>query len=124
MFAVYLGYSGFRLRNAGASGNNAKEFIARRTPLDIAAMQARVRLIAGADFCGVAERASCPVFLLAGVIDPVVATWPVLRWLRKDCPAFKGHRIIWPADHTVLATEQAKSVEQIEKWILESRPRF
>ena len=55
MFAVYLAYSGFRLRNAGPAGNNAREFIARRTPLDIAAMRARVRLIADADFrrcCG------------------------------------------------------------------------
>ena len=117
MFAIYLAYSGFRLRNAGPSGNNAREFIARRTPLDIQAMRARVRLIGEADFRSVAARAVCPVYLLAGVIDPIVATWPVLRWLRKHCRAFKGYRIIWPADHTVLATEPAKSVQQIEKWI-------
>jgi pimeloyl-ACP methyl ester carboxylesterase len=119
MFAVYLAYSGFRLRNAGPNGNNAKEFIARRTPLDIAAMRARVRLIAGADFQDIAARSDCPVYLLAGVIDPIVATRPVLRWFRKHCRSFKGHRIIWPADHTVLATEPAKSLEQIERWIVE-----
>lgn len=117
MFSVYLAYSGFRLRNAGPNGNNAKEFIARRTPLDIDAMGARVRLIAAADFRDVAERADCPVYLLAGVIDPVVPTWPVLRWLKKNCSAFSRHRMVWPADHTVLATEPAKSLEQIEKWI-------
>ena len=122
MFAVYLAYSGFRHRNAGVAGNNAREFIARRTPLDIAAMRARVGLIAGSDFREVAKRANCPVYLLAGVIDPVVAAWPVLRWLRKYCGAFKGHRIIWPADHTVLGTEPAQSLEQIEQWIRQQPP--
>ena len=65
----------------------------------------------------VVARANCPIYLLAGAIDPVVPVWPVLRWLRKNCPMFKGHRIIWPADHTVLATEPSKSLKQIDEWV-------
>lgn len=117
MFKAYLGYSGFRHRNAAAAGNCAREFIERRTRLDIAAMEARLKLIAEADPGAIANKADCPIYQLAGVIDPVVPPAPVTRWLRKNCAAFKGHRIIWPADHNVLGTEPAKALRQIEEWI-------
>ena len=93
------------------------EFIARRTKLDIAAMRHRLRLIEQYDPRTIATGVPCPVYLLAGVIDPVVFTWPVLRWLRKNCPTFKTHRIVWPADHNVLGTEPEKSLDQIVRWI-------
>jgi pimeloyl-ACP methyl ester carboxylesterase len=92
------------------------EFIARRTASDIAAMRHRLRLIAQYDPRSIVARSACPIYLLAGVIDPIVPTWPVLRWLRKNCPTFQTHRIIWPADHNVLGTEPAKSLEQICRW--------
>lgn len=117
MFKGYLAYGRFRHRNAGPTGDCPKEFVARRTPLDIAAMRARLELIAEADFREVAAKAKCPVYQLAGVIDPVVPPAPVRRWLRRNCPAFKGHRLIWPADHNVLGTEPAKALRQIEEWI-------
>jgi pimeloyl-ACP methyl ester carboxylesterase len=119
LFAIYLGFSGFRHRNAGPAGNCAREFIARRTPADIRAMRARLKLIREADFRSVARAARCPVFLLAGVIDPVVPPTLVARWLRRNCSAFRGARIIWPADHNILATEPGRAVAQIEKWIAE-----
>lgn len=120
MFKGYLAYGGFRHRNARASGaanDCAREFVDRRTRLDIAAMGARLKLIAEADPREVAKSAECPIYQLAGVIDPVVPSIPVERWLSRNCPAFKGRRVIWPADHNVLGTEPAKALRQIEEWI-------
>lgn len=120
LFAVYLWYSGFRHRNAGPIGNCAREFIDRRTPLDIAAMRKRLKLIRDADLRAVAKAAPCPVYLLAGIIDPVVPPAMVARWLRRNCPAFRSARVIRPADHNVLGTEPAKALAQIESWVMET----
>ena len=118
LFWVYVRYSRFRHRNAPGGASSAREFITRRTPLDIEAMRARLRLIAEADSRSIAAEAKCPVYFLAGAIDPIVPPRAVIRWLSENCAALKDHRIIWPADHTVLATEPAKALEQIEKWVL------
>jgi pimeloyl-ACP methyl ester carboxylesterase len=117
LFWVYLRYSGFRHRNAPGAACSGQEFVERRTPLDIAAIRARLRLIAESDLRPIAARANCPVYLLAGTIDPIVLVRPVLRWLRQNCANFKGHRIIWPADHNVLGTEPAKALAQIDEWL-------
>jgi pimeloyl-ACP methyl ester carboxylesterase len=117
LFSIYLGYSGFRHRNAGHAGNCAREFIDRRTPPDIAAMRARLKLIRDGDYRTTAANANCPAYQLAGAIDPVVPALPVRRWLRRNCAKFNGYRSIWPADHNVLGTEPAKALAQIEEWI-------
>lgn len=117
LFWVYLRYSGFRHRNAPGAACEGREFVERRTPLDIEAIRARLRLIAEYDPQPIASRVKCPIFLLAGTIDPVVPVWPVLRWLRRNCGSFKEHRIIWPADHNVLGTEPGKALAQIEQWL-------
>lgn len=117
LFRAYLAYSGFRHRNAGTAGDCAREFVERRTPLDLAAMQARLRLIAEADWCEVAERVQCPIYQLAGVIDPVVPPRLARSWLRKHCRTLRGVRVVWPADHNVLGTEPAQAFAQIEEWI-------
>jgi pimeloyl-ACP methyl ester carboxylesterase len=123
LFCFYIWYSSFRHRNAPESASSAHEFVARRTKLDIAAMRHRLRLIYEYDPREIAAAATCPIYLLAGMIDPVVATWPVLRWLRKHCPAVRAHRIIWPADHNVLGTEPGKSLAQIAAWVQSSHQR-
>lgn len=117
LFWAYLRYSTFRHRNAAANANSGREFIERRSPEDIAAMRARLRLIAGSDPRPIARKANCPIYQLAGVIDPIVPPALVNKWLRRNCPAFKGHRIIWPADHNVLGTEPAAALAQIEEWV-------
>ena len=122
LFWIYVHYSVFRHRNAPASAHTVHEFIARRTELDIAAMRHRLKLIAEYDPRSIAAKAACPVYLLAGAIDPIVPTWPVLRWLRKTCSNFQAHRIIWPADHNVLGTEPEKALAQITAWILDEMP--
>jgi pimeloyl-ACP methyl ester carboxylesterase len=113
---IYVKYSGFRHRKAPESAEGVQEFISRRTERDLEAIRHRLKLIAQADLRSTAKDPGCPVFLLAGVLDPVVPTWPVLRWLRKHCTSFTGHRIVWPADHNVLGTEPYQAAEQIELW--------
>jgi pimeloyl-ACP methyl ester carboxylesterase len=123
LFRVYLAYGGFRHRHAqekGGRGNSACDFIERRTPSDMAAMRARLGLIAGSDPRAVVRKVTCPIYQLAGFIDPVVPPAAVTRWLNRNSPSFKGHRIIWPADHNVLGTEPAKALAEIEQWIFRS----
>jgi pimeloyl-ACP methyl ester carboxylesterase len=119
MFRGYLAYGGFRHRNAPSKGDCAKDFVERRTPLDIAAMRARLQLIAEVDLREAARRTVCPVFQMSGVVDPVVPPWPVRKWMRKNCASFKGSRILWPGDHNVLGTEPAQALMQIEAWVAE-----
>jgi hypothetical protein len=117
LFWAYARYARFRHRHAPESREAVEEFVRRRTPLDIAAMRHRIELIVGNDPRAIVSGAHCPVYLLAGWIDPVVVTWPVLAWLRRNCPQFRGSRLIWPADHNVLGTEPAKALAQITVWI-------
>jgi len=116
-FWIYAKYSHFRHRNAPESAESVKEFVNRRTPEDIAAIRHRLNLIATNDPSTGVKQVRCPIYLLAGIFDPIVPTWPVLRWLRMNCRRFQSHKIIWPADHNVLGTEPAQAVRQIESWI-------
>jgi len=120
LLRVYLAYSGFRHRNAGPVADCAKEFVERRTKSDIAAMRARLGLIANADFRAVARQARCPIFHLAGIIDPVVPPFSVARWLKRNCPEFRETKVIRPADHNVLGTEPQQALRQIEEWVSRS----
>ena len=95
-----------------------EEFVRRRTiPADREVMSSRYRLIRGADFRAVARRTRLPVFHLSGAIDPLVPWWQVAAWLRKDCPGFRGSRIVRRAGHNVLLDAPGESVKQIREWI-------
>jgi pimeloyl-ACP methyl ester carboxylesterase len=117
LFSIYGRYAQFRHRRAPETKAAVEEFIRRRTRDDLAAMVHRIRLIVKNDPSEIARGASCPIYLLAGAIDPVVFAWPVLQWLRHNCPGFSGRRFIWPADHNVLGTEPKKALAQIVAWI-------
>ena len=92
------------------------EFIARRTEPDRQAILHRYGLILASNAGDIARQCPLPVHYLSGFVDPVVP-WPfVLPSLRK-CPGFRGWRIIFNADHNVLATAPKKSLEQILRWM-------
>jgi pimeloyl-ACP methyl ester carboxylesterase len=116
LFSIYGRSARFRHRRAPETKAAVDEFIRRRTREDLAAMVHRIRLIVKNDPSEIARRAGCPVYLLAGVMDPVVFAWPVLVWLRGNCAGFSGHRFVWPADHNVLGTEPAKAFSQVLDW--------
>lgn len=96
------------------------EFVRRRTlPADRSAMTSRYRLIRTADFRPLARLTRLPVFHLSGAIDPIVPWWQVAAWLKKDCPGFRGSRIVRRAGHNVLLDAPGESVKQILEWVRE-----
>jgi pimeloyl-ACP methyl ester carboxylesterase len=94
-----------------------EEFLARRTELDIQAGAHRLQLIADHDPCSTARQTAVPVCALTGLFDPIVP-WPlILPWLKRNCPDYRGQKIIWNADHAVLVTAPREAAEQIVKWM-------
>jgi pimeloyl-ACP methyl ester carboxylesterase len=120
-FAVYALYAGFRHRHAPETRSTIKEFIARRTPEDLRAMRARIKLIERNDPGATVERVAVPVYALAGFFDPIVFSRPVRQWLGKECPGFAGAKVIFGADHTVLATAPKSALAQILEWMSSER---
>jgi pimeloyl-ACP methyl ester carboxylesterase len=117
LLKFYACYARFRHRQAPETLAAIDEFVRRRTRADNLAIASRYPLIARADFRDMARRTTLPVFALTGFFDPIVA-WPLVHpWLRKNCPGFRARRIIFNADHNVLATTPQKSAEQILRWM-------
>jgi pimeloyl-ACP methyl ester carboxylesterase len=102
-----------------------KEFVARRTPLDRQAMGCRLRLIHQYDPRPIARQTRIPVFYLASLVDPLVPWLHVRRWLRKNCPGYRGGKTIWLADHTLLASSPIASSTQVLRWMnVGAQPRL
>jgi pimeloyl-ACP methyl ester carboxylesterase len=100
-----------------ATSERAKEFISRRTEEDRKAMCSRLDLLGQQDPRPIARRTKVSVWCLNGFVDPLVP-WPVVRrWLRGNCPGYRGGRIFWSADHNVLATAPQRAADQILQWI-------
>ena len=117
MLRFYARYARLRHRQAPETLDAIDEFVRRRRRADNLAIASRYPLIARADFRDTARRATLPVFALTGFFDPIVA-WPLVHpWLQKNCPGFRARRIIFNADHNVLATTPKKSVEQVLRWM-------
>jgi pimeloyl-ACP methyl ester carboxylesterase len=119
--AILFGYAKvarFRFRHSPATLATIQEFIDRRTELDRQAAVHRLHLLAQNDPRLIARNTSVPVFGLTGVLDPIVPWIFVRLWLRRHCPALCDYKIIWHADHTVLATRPAPAAEIILQWIM------
>jgi pimeloyl-ACP methyl ester carboxylesterase len=120
LLRFYATYARLRHRQAPETLASIGEFVARRTKEDRAAIASRYPLIAGSDFRATARATPLPIYALTGFFDPIVP-WPgVLPWLRRNCPTFRGSRIIFNADHNVLGTAPAKSAQQILAWMRET----
>jgi pimeloyl-ACP methyl ester carboxylesterase len=117
----YAKIARFRYRHSPETQADIQEFIRRRTELDRQAAVHRLRLIAQSDFCAVAQAAKMPIFAITGVLDPIVPWFFVRHWLRKNCPALCGYKILWSADHNVLGTAADASAEQVMRWITSKR---
>jgi pimeloyl-ACP methyl ester carboxylesterase len=117
LLRFYARYARLRHRRAPETLASIGEFVKRRTPADRAAIASRYPLIAGNDAREVARCSTVPVFALTGFFDPVVP-WPlVYPWLRRNCPAFRGSRVILNADHNVLGTAPRRCAEQVLAWM-------
>lgn len=118
VFGLYGWYARLRHRRAPGVASEIPEFIRRRAEeADRQAICHRYTLIAGEDLRPVARAARLPVWQLAGLFDPIVPWGPVRWWLRRRCPGYRGWRLLWHADHTVLATAPQASARQIMAWM-------
>lgn len=95
-----------------------EQFITRRLdPSDRVSLLHRLDLISGSDPRPIARRARVPVWSLAGFWDPLVPGWPVRRWLRRECPGWRGDRVIGWADHAPLVSAPESSARIILEWM-------
>ena len=106
-----------RYRRSPEVLQNVEEFIARRTDLDLQAAAHRLHLLSKSNPIGVAQEAGPPVYALTGLWDPIVPWYWVRRWLRSHCPNLREYKIIWRADHQVLATAPEAAANVIVGWI-------
>ncbi|HAV61224.1 MAG TPA: hypothetical protein DCY13_02525 [Verrucomicrobiales bacterium] len=116
-FRAYAIFARWRHRHAPETKEAIRDFLARRTRLDLLAIGHRYQLILYHDPTDVVRETTIPVHQLAGFWDPVVF-WPAVhRALRRDCPGFRGRRVIGLADHNVLGTAPDPAAEIVETWI-------
>src|SRR5512133_161882 len=109
----------FRLRYRSSPEVLAQmtEFLSRRTELDLRAAIHRLDLIAKNNPSPIAGACHLPVYSLTGSFDPIVPWIPVRRWLAKNCPGLREQKIIWRADHVVLASAPRAAADQVLKWV-------
>jgi pimeloyl-ACP methyl ester carboxylesterase len=101
------------------------EFTARRTDLDRRAMGHRLTLIHQYDPRRIARATRVPVYYLAGLFDLLVPYPHVRRWLRRNCPGYRGGKTILLADHNLLASSPVTAANQILKWMdADAQPRL
>jgi len=114
---VYAKASRWRFRNSPEVVAGIEAFVSRRTELDKLAAVHRLRLIAANDPRPIARQTTMPVHHLAGLWDPVVP-WPWVRsGLRRECPGWRGGRLVLFADHNVLGTAPRDAAEQVLAWM-------
>jgi pimeloyl-ACP methyl ester carboxylesterase len=106
-----------RFRRAPEVVEGFSEFLNRRTLLDLRAAHHRVELIRGSDFTSEARSLAVPLYALTGAIDIIVPWIWTRAWLRQHCPALREFKILWHADHTVLASSPIQSARQIQGWL-------
>jgi hypothetical protein len=112
---LYPIYARWRLRHSPETLAELREFLARRTGPDQQAMAHRLKLIHENDLRPLARACRQPVFCLSGGVDPVVP-WPwVFRWMKRECPGYRGSRVIWSGDHNVLNSRAAAA--QVLAWM-------
>lgn len=120
---VYRHYAKFRHRHAPETLASIGEFVANRaTEADRLAMTHRYGLIAANDPRAVARTTTIPVYFLAGLIDPLVPGPVVHRWLKRNCPGYRGGRTIRSADHNVLGTAPKIAAGQVLEWMNAKAP--
>lgn len=114
---AYRGVARWRFRSAPDAMRDIDEFVERRTEPDRAAALHRMDLLMANDPAELARRLAIPVYYLTGLWDPVVP-WPgVVRWLRRNCPAFRGWEVVRAADHNVLGSGSRSAAARVLAWM-------
>jgi pimeloyl-ACP methyl ester carboxylesterase len=118
---ICLGYSFYarlRHRRAPETLEGVSTFVTNRTvEEDRRAILYRYQLIVENDLCAIAKETKVPVYQIAGFFDPVVPWLPVRLWLKRHCPAYRGWKMIFRADHNVLGTAPVAAAKQVLEWM-------
>lgn len=107
----------YRRRNSPQVLDGFREFAARRTDLDRQAMRHRLTLLARNDPRPTARATCVPVYQLTGLFDPLVPGFLVSRWLKKNCPGYRGGKTFGRASHGVLVDCPSESADIILEWM-------
>jgi pimeloyl-ACP methyl ester carboxylesterase len=117
ILAGYEAIGRFRYRRAPEVLADLAEFVSRRTDLDRRAAEHRLRLVAENDPSHVPQGVNLPVYALTGILDPIVP-WPwARRALKRHCSTLREYKVLWRADHTVLASAPRRSAKVVLRWI-------
>ncbi len=117
ILAAYEVIGRFRYRRAPEVLADLAEFVSRRTDLDRRAAEHRLRLVAENDPRHVPRDINLPVYALTGILDPIVP-WPwARRGLKRHCPSLRDYKVLWRADHTVLASAPQAAAHAVLQWI-------
>ena len=117
MLVVYAVFARVRYRAAPEVLRDLGEFLARRTDEDWHAARHRLDLLASHDPGAIARGVGVPVYGLSGVMDPIVPWHGVRRWLKRNCRSLRDYKLVFRADHTVLATAPKASAQQVLRWM-------
>lgn len=116
-FWAYATFARWRHRHAPETAAAIKEFIARRTPEDLRAIDHRFKLIQENRPDSMVKAVEIPVYQLTGFWDPVVNFPSVRRSLKKLCPGYQSTHVIPMGDHNVLGTAPQKAAEVVREWV-------
>ena len=115
---IYARYAKLRHRQAPETLACIADFVKNRTSEpDRQAICHRYSLISKNDLRSIARNTVLPVYQICGFFDPIVP-WPFVQpWLKRNCPGFRGWKVIWRADHNVLGTAPQAAAECILRWM-------
>jgi len=115
----YTLYTSLSKTLASRGPEEAEEMLAfarSRSGKDWKATTFRLSLIAAGDPREIARATRVPVHYLGGRIDPLVP-WPIVtRWLKRECPGYRGEIILRYADHNVLGSSPRESAQHVLAW--------
>lgn len=81
------------------------------------AILSRYDIILAHDHRPLAQRTHWPVFYLTGFWDLIVPWFLVQPWLRRNCPGYRGWKVVWNSEHNVLGFQPETSARQILAWM-------
>jgi pimeloyl-ACP methyl ester carboxylesterase len=112
-----------RFRDCAGAAEEFAQFVENRAnESDRNVITHRYRLIVENQPAAIARETRLPVYHLSGAWDPIVPWWHVRPWLRRNCPGYRGTRIIWSGDHNILLSAPQQSAEQILAWVRAADP--
>jgi pimeloyl-ACP methyl ester carboxylesterase len=118
LLRLYLGLVRWRHRRSPTTRQSLDEHYRKHDQeASRRAMLSRYDVILASDPRPLARRTQVPVYYLTGFWDPIVMWCLVHPWLKRNCPAYRGWRLVWSAEHNVLGFQPEISAAQILRWM-------